>query len=311
MSVGLIALSIYGQWASALPSFALSEEPSLPFSQLRLATTEQTSHAELIPSAELSPGATEAANLLGILPKVQRLQKISRVRDINQPMSDEELGLKVDILDRIMGGSLEVRMVAGRIDRELAWAYSSQGMLEAKRQKILNYLFTANFMQGGILGVLSGPAFLHNDPRAGTELLLVASSIGLGLSTAALIEARRGSKKMDTETTVLANVFGLKAPETLHKPEIVTKFMNAVPPDTKGDKSRIKLLMEQWQKEHYLHSTEEQNLRRLAAFQPQGQDYKENIKLISTRIRMLFDTQWTVEQLDEELLELLRATDLN
>jgi hypothetical protein len=38
---------------------------------------------------------------------------------------------------------------------------------------------------------------------------------------------------------------------------------------------------------------------------------RENIRLLSDRTRMLFDTQWTVQQLDGELLELLRASEDN
>ncbi len=146
-----------------------------------------------VEQSALTPGAREAGKLLGILPKVERLMQLNRNRAEGAPYTDEELALKVDVLDKVLGGSLEVRMVSGRIDRELAWSFSSQGMLQARRQKILNYLFTANFMQGGTLGVLSGPAFLHGDPRRGTELLLIASSIGLGLSTVSFYEARVGS----------------------------------------------------------------------------------------------------------------------
>ena len=44
---------------------------------------------------------------------------------------------------------------------------------------------------------------------------------------------------------------------------------------------------------------------------PQGEKYKENIGLMGERMRMLFDCQWTVEQLDSELLDLLRCVGLN
>jgi hypothetical protein len=259
----------------------------------------------------LTPGAIEAAKLLNILPKVERLRQLAQNHVDGQPMTDEEMALKVDVMDRIMGGSLEVRMVAGRIDRELAWSFSGQGMLQAKRQKILNYLFAANFMQGGILGTTSGPMFLDKKPQVGTELLLLASSIGLFLSTVSFIEAKnQGSKRMDDETTVLAYVYDLNPPEPNHKPEIVTKFMRSVPPGATDNKTRVQSLMGNWQRGRYLRSTDETNLRRLSAFQPDGAHWKENISLLTARIRMLFDTQWTMEQLDGELLDLLRACDV-
>ncbi len=260
----------------------------------------------------LTPGAREAANLLGIMDKVERLQQLRQSRAAGGAMSDEELGLKVDVLDKIMGGSLEVRMVAGRIDREVAWAFSGQGMLQARKQKRLNYLFTANFMQGGILGTLSGPAFLHGKSALGTELLLYASTIGLLLSTLALAESQKGEhKKMDGEVTVLAEVFKLNAPEPLHHSEIVMKYMASVPPGSKDNMSRVEKLMDSWKRGRYLRSTDEKNLQKLAALQPPGKKYKESVRLLSNRVRMLFDTQYTVEQLDAQLLDLLRATDSN
>lgn len=259
----------------------------------------------------LTPGGKEAATLLGILPKVDRLIELRQARGVDSPISDEELGLKVDVLDRVLRGSLEVRMVSDRIDRELSWAFNGEGMLQGKRQKTLNYLFIANFMQGGILGIVSGPMFLHGLPIAGTDLLLLASSIGLGLSTISLIEMRSPSKKIDGETTVLANVFKLQQPEPQHRLETVVKFMNSVPPDSIDHKTRVESLIADWKKGHYLTSMNETHLKKLAAVQPEANQYKERIRLINNRIRMLFDTQWTVQQLDGELLDIMRAVDIN
>lgn len=263
----------------------------------------------------LSPKAREAATLLGILPKVERLIEIKKAKAAggSDVLSDEELSLKVDILDRVMGASLEIRMVGGRIDRELAWAFSGQGMLLGKRQRNLNYLFTANFIQIGILGVLSGPAFLDNHPTTGTKLLLLASSIGLGLSSLAFLEARRGSKEIDGGNTVLGQVFHLESPTPQdHDTEIVTKFLNSVPPSSVTKQSRVETLVEGWKKGHFMRAnSSEKSLQKLAAIQPPGKHYRETPGLLSTRIRMLFDTQYTIELLHEELLELLRATEVS
>lgn len=267
--------------------------------------------AAYIRGTGLSPGAREAATLLGILPKVERLIALRQSKTDDEAMSDEELALKVDVLDKVLGGTLEVRMVSDRIDRELAWAFNGQGMLQGRRQKILNYLFTANFMQGGILGIISGPLFLHGLPIAGTDMLLLASSIGLGLSTLSLIATRSPTKRIDGETTVLAHVFNIPHPDPPHRLDTIVKFMNSVPPECTDKKTRIETLMEGWKKGRYLRTTDEKHLKKLAAVQPEAHQYRENIRLISDRIRMLFDTQWTVQQLDGEMLDLMRAIDLN
>ncbi|MBK7838636.1 MAG: hypothetical protein IPJ49_13345 [Candidatus Obscuribacter sp.] len=260
----------------------------------------------------LSPKAREAAVLLGILPKVERLLEIKRAKADGSAntLTDEELGLKVDILDRVLGGSLEVRMVAGRIDRELAWAYAGHDMLQARRQRNLNMIFTANFMQIGVLGTLSGPYFLRDQAKTGTELLLLASSIGLLFSTLSLIESRSGTKKLDGGSTILADVFHIDANDKPdHRIEIITNYLNAVPPNSADKKTRIDTLVTNWKKGKYLTSESKENLEKLAAVQPAGKRYRENIPLLTKRIRMLFDTQFTIELLHEELLDLLRTVE--
>jgi hypothetical protein len=276
-----------------------------------VALRSSDTYASSSSSSTLNPQAREVAILLGILPKVERLMELKRARVSQgaEGMSDEELALKVDVLDRVLDGTLEVRMVSDRIDRELSWSFTGQGMLQAKRQKILNYLFTLNFVQGGTLGIISGPLFLHHLNIAGTEMLLLASSIGLGLSAISLLQMRSGHKSIDGETTVLANVFQLPQPEPPHRLDTVVKFMTSVPPESKDNKTRIESLVEEWKRGHYLRSTDPAHLKKLAAVQPEAQEFRENIRLISERIRMLFDTQWTVQQLDGEMLELMRAID--
>ena len=240
---------------------------------------------------------------------VQKIIKIGSSAGVIIPKQQlKELGLKVDLMDRIMGGCLEVRVVSDRIDRELAWSWTSKGMLEAKRQKVLNLLFTANFMQGGILGVLSGPFFLHGKNHLGSELLLIGSSIGLVLSGAAFVEARSGTKPIDGGTTVLANVFQLSGATDVHHPEVVLKFLDAVPPGAVNGRTRREELIDSWKRANYLRSTQEKLLNKLSVT-PEGEQYRENIGLIGARIRMLFDCQWTVEQLDGDFLDLLRALD--
>ncbi|MBS1990396.1 MAG: hypothetical protein JSS83_07755 [Cyanobacteria bacterium SZAS LIN-3] len=261
----------------------------------------------------LTPGAREAAALLNITPQVERLILLKQTQGANQDplaLSDEQMNLRVYLLDKIVGQSLEVRMVCDRIDRELAWAYSGKGSMEARRQRNLNLLFAANFLQGGILGTIAGPEFLHGDARAGAELLLTGSGVGLGLSTLALLESRSGSKKVDGETTVLADIFELKHEDKQqHHPEVVMKYLNSVPPLTVNGATRRQTLIAGWKKGHYMHAKDERQMNTLAALQVPGTRQRENIGLLANRIRMLYDVQWTVEQLDGELLELLRATD--
>ncbi|MBP7861137.1 hypothetical protein KA183_05600 [bacterium] len=263
----------------------------------------------------LTPGAREAANLLGILPKVERLLQLKQQRQGNEtaPLSDEELGLKVDVLDKVLGASMEVRMVSGRIDRDLSWAFAGQGALNAKQQKILNTIFTVNFMQIGTLGVLSGPAFLNGRGALGSELLLLASSIGLVLSMLAFAQTNIGYKKaVDGDATILTDVLKVQKPvSTEHESKLVVEFLDSVPPGTRDGKTRSQALIENWKKGKYLRNMSEPNLEKLSAVVPSGKKYKIGAAEFNKRIRMLFDTQYTIELFHEQLVELLRAAEIS
>lgn len=285
-------------------------QPVVPASS-PVAIAQATAPAQL----GLTPGAREAARLLGIERQVDRLIEIRRARGPQSPdsLTDEELALKVDVFDRILGASLEIRMVTGRIDRELGWAYAGLGMMQGKKQRLINNIVTANFMQIGILGVLSGPAFLHGKPTLGTELLLIASCLGLTFSTAAfLVNRTQGRKPVDGGTTVLADVFHLQKPTPdKHRADIVAAYMNAVPAGSVGNQTRIQELIENWKKGRYLRAqNSEVQLQKLSAIQPADKKLYENIRILNNRVRMLFDTQHMIQTLDADLLELLRATNL-
>jgi len=81
-----------------------------------------------------------------------------------------------------------------------------------------------------------------------------------------------------------------------------------VPPNSIEHKTRKEALIEAWKKGQYLKNHSEEHLNKLAVVTPPGTKYREDIKLLGDRIRMLYDVQWTIEQLDAELLELMRAT---
>lgn len=268
-------------------------------------------------ASALTPGAREAANLLGILPKVERLLQIKQTRGGQEgaPLSDEELGLKVDVLDRVLGASMEVRMVSGRIDRDLSWAFAGQGALNAKQQKILNTIFTLNFMQIGVLGVLSGPAFLNGRGALGSELLLFASSIGLGLSLLAFAQSNIGYKKrVDGDVTILTEVLKIPKPApnaNEHESKLVIKYLDSVPPGSKDGRTRSQSLIEGWKKGKYLRNMSTPNLEKLSAVEPEGKKYKVGAGELQRRIRMLFDTQYTIELFHQELVELLRAAEIS
>ncbi|HEY9773374.1 MAG TPA: hypothetical protein V6C81_06145 [Planktothrix sp.] len=298
----------------ALQPLAAVAEPNLPESATEVPPALSTSTpAANMPSEgnafELTPAGKEAATLIGVLPEVKKLMQYKQRRTAADAaeMTDDELAAKVRVLDRVMGASLEVRMVSDRIDRDLSWSFSGKDIIDSRRQRNLNLLFATNFAQSGILGVLSGPVILAGHADQSTELLLIASSIGLLLSSLSFIEAGRGSKPIDGDTNALADFFNIPDNEG-SCPTSVKKFMNSAPPGSKTSATRWQILVEHWKHGSYLRSMDEQNLRKLSSAVPAGTKMRENSALVAARMRMLFDTQSTIEQLDTGLLDVMRAT---
>jgi len=129
ISATLIVALVSVQLLQCPPGLAEISDPPIGDSQ------SKTLYAGTSTEQGLTPGGKEAATLLGILPKVDRLIELRQARGADSPISDEELGLKVDVLDRVLRGTLEVRMVSDRIDRELSWHLLAKACFREKDKR--------------------------------------------------------------------------------------------------------------------------------------------------------------------------------
>lgn len=96
-----------------------------------------------------------------------------------------------------------------------------------------------------------------------------------------------------------------------HQPKLVIKYLDSVPPNARDGKTRSQALIKGWKKGKYLRNMNEVTLEKLSAGEPAGKKYKIGANELQWRIRMLFDTQYTIELFHEELLELLRAAEIS
>jgi len=250
--------------------------------------------------------AIEAARLLDIQSPVARLCTINKGgAGLDNP---ERLRLESTVLERLIAGSLEVRAATDEIDAELNYASDVVlAELLAKRGKALQLNYEINFIQAGTFGSTAGLLYLNGYTKAGNDMFVISGGIGTCLSTMALRLMRGGSRKIDTEPNMLANIFDFRQRGEYTFSPLITAYLNSPDPTSKNGKSRREELFQYW-KEHKITSVDlgkEKTLNNLAAMPGAKPD---TIKIVTNRIAMLHAVESKLEAFDGILLELLNAT---
>jgi hypothetical protein len=259
-------------------------------------------------ASKISADALEVANLMGILPQVERLRQL-KGQSSQAPgviPTDEQMALELYLMEKVFGASLQVRTVADRIDGELAYAYDVRSILTAKRDKNLNYNFIANFGQGSALGSTAGGLFLGNQPLAANICLLTTSGFSILLTLAALKMQSGGKRESDSGTNMLAHFLDLEPGPENSYPDLVWRYLNATPAGSTV--SRRQQTLDHWRNARRLNETSTTAKKAVSGM---NVSQKESIGLLTDRTFMLHYVHADVEQLDGSLLDLLKYMDLN
>ncbi len=270
--------------------------------------TEQNTLQATLDESSVSPAAYEAAKLLKVRREVARLIQLRRQYG-NHVATIEQLRLEIFILERILGGALEVRSVLGRIDREKSYEYDVVlSQLTAARDRAVLLANTANFTEIGALKSIAAGKFWAEEKVHAIEILMVMSSISMLLGALAVQLDRGGKRKLDSYTNVLANIFDLNQPDEYKFSPLISEYLNAVPPNSKHNLTRKQRIIAHW-KEHKVLSIEDKpkEFKKFASLEELRNKRTDSIKLVNRRLRMLFDTRALIESLDANLLELLNA----
>jgi len=262
-------------------------------------------------ASKISADALEVAILMGILPQVERLRQL-KSQSSQAPgviPSDEQMALELFLMEKVFGASLQVRTVADRIDGELAYAYDVRSILTARRDKALNYDFIANFGQGSALGSTAGGLFLGQQHLAANICLLTTSGFSILLTLAALKLQSGGKRASDSGTNMLAHFLDLEpGPENTY-PDLVWRYLNAVPPG--ATISRRQQTLDHWRAARRLNEKSENAKRAVSSMPVNNVSQKESIGLLTDRTFMLHYVHADVEQLDASLLDLMKYMDMN
>lgn len=265
-----------------------------------------SSNVSTLVSSQMGAPGIEAAKLLQV--EQYAAEILDRNRTSARNGEDlQTLALDLYVIEKILGGALEVRQLVDRIDQEKHYQFDillPQLVRVSNRVNLLTN--TATFTEIGVLKNIAGGAFTRQKNVSGTELLLTMDAIAVLLSTANLAYLKLYRHKQDSQVNELANVFKFDTPSRTHFSSLVSSYLEGIPPGSENGISRKQKLLNHWKQAGLLPKKERS--KEVLASMPSMHDKRvETIELVGKRVRMLFDLKGTVETLDSGLLQLLTA----
>ena len=196
---------------------------------------------------ELPPGAEEVAGLIGVLPLLERLDRLpeNERRAAGGPMSLEALTVRQQIIEAMIATSLEVDGVIAEIDGEIAQAREVRSYLESRRDHRIGVNTIANLVTGGGVGVFGQLLQIKNN-TAGNIVGAVAGGASSLLTVLALRQQQGGRQSLGIAPNMLAKLFDRKPEFHSDYPEVVWRYLNSSPPAEQGTESRRERLIREW-----------------------------------------------------------------
>ncbi|MFA6208624.1 MAG: hypothetical protein WCT03_12545 [Candidatus Obscuribacterales bacterium] len=269
--------------------------------------TPNIDHAAVAAGA-LRADAAEIADLLEVTAYVERLREFKKNNpSITSELPKPLLNAKVLCLWRILTLTEEVRHYSAAIDCDLASSNVVLAELCAKRDATSNMLNTANFAQGGVLGITKQSLLLSHYFNSSQMPIMISASLGMGLAMTNLMLPPMWKSKITQSQNILSHFINTKyrPPDADHS--YLFKFFTSEIPGSDVHLTRREILLKHWQAFKHLNPNDDKLMRKLSASPEPNEDMAENIKVLSLRIELLHDLKTHVEEVDGALYELHKA----
>jgi hypothetical protein len=219
--------------------------------------------------------------------------------------------LKQSIIETIVTESFEVRSCLSNLEVEIAQADDLQAILEERRDKVIRLNTIANFLSGGITGIVGGSM------KIGEVNEQAANGIdtGEGITQTALallaLKQQAGEKKIVEGTpNMLAKLFDVNAPHSERDyPPSVWRYLCSVPPGSKTNLTRREELIKRWMMLKVISRRTNSSQKKEVVGHITGTQSQNliSIDLLDARSAMLHDVRAVVSEMDHPLLELMHT----
>lgn len=284
-------------------ALALALEPALAV-QAADVDGELTAMATASPEPSLSPAAQAIAEQMGVMPLIEKLRELKLRPNQDLETEVERLKTKQALNAKVMIGTLQVRDVTARIERQISILNRMRGLLEDKRDRAIKYNSIANIFALGGVNELGQALEMPKNELAGEIIELAAGLSAVVLGGLALKQQSGGVQRVPTKPNMLAQIFGKSPDQDCTYPPLVWRYLSAIPAE--GQSTRIEILMERWKKYNVISGIDTAKGKRLIeTLTNTEKNSKVTIDNLNDEAEMLADVKAEVFQLDRDLLDLL------
>ncbi len=248
----------------------------------------------------LTPSANAAATLLG----VQGL--LAKEKQLDQKA-------KLLITRQVLDGFLSVNTDTDVVGHEIDVEYQVLDRMVRFKDRIIQVTNNFNFLQLGILGIVSGSLGLSTNSQnvlAGNHITIVSGYLVNSLALATILEQRGGFRPSKAEPNALGVAFGKNLQQVKLSP-VMVRYLNTVAPVSQTNTSRREELQKYWRESKVLNVNTKRDsvVQKLSAEGNAHHWWSETINLMNNRITMLFDLRAVLKSSSIGFDELLKAVD--
>lgn len=204
----------------------------------------------------------------------------------------------------------DVRRCTNVIDREIAKDSSKTAYLTELRDKAIRYNTYADFVAGGLTGIVSGALEMADLTRFASNSVDIFEGAGQSaLSYWAFRAEHAGDRSQIPIPNMLAKILN---PATEHPgyPPSVWAFLDSTPAGSSTGQTRAQMMLARWQKLNFCfthpgkHKQHKHIRMKKIAGHPHEEDATMTIDILEDRTAMLQDLRAEITTMDESLAEL-------
>ena len=290
--------------------FSLTHLSKVLFGLILIVLFIQPAKADLISnSSGLSADTSNLAKSLGILPQLDQLQTLKQTKS----SSNDLIALKIELLESILTASYETRSVVNKIDKEIAMSGEVSTYMVNIVDLALRMNTYVNFISGGITRMVTGGLTLGSVNHIAPDTLTAIEGVIQTSLASWGVWQLRGEKRLERsgKENMLAPMFDPSSRNAVNYPPSVWTYLNSSPTGSNTEPSRREMLLDHW----YKHGLYLMNNKRKTSDADRVQkvsgtnqiSFRLTADILKDRMTMLTDLRATVEQMDDNLLEILQV----
>jgi len=271
-------------------------------------------------TGNLSSEARDLAQKLGILSMLERLEHLRATyqETVARQPNIELLALRLDLLEAVLTTSYDVRSVSNTIDREIAQTNEVHAYLAEQRDRAIRLNTYANFISGGITGIVGGALKLGDVNHISPDTIdTVEGAIQSSLATWAFRQ-QQGERRVEQGTpNTLAGLLNESSSPPAAYPLSVWQYLNSPPPGATKPETRREMLINRWAKRRFCLIHRGHRVGNAERMQQVSGTHVEarrvTVDLLEDRMAMLTDLRSMITQMDSylsEILNVIRGTQL-